>query len=366
MAKMAKITSTGEQVETTKMVKEKGMELVNEKGNEMVNERKPLRIGMISFAHMHATSYLRAALAHKDAEVVGIADEQQERVAPFTEPNGIRYFSDVDSLLQESIDAVIICSENARHLQHTEMAARAGKHVLCEKPLGTSEADMQAMIDICRQHGVQLMTAFPCRYLPSVMEAKKAVEAGEIGEIVAMKGLNRGTMPGGWFQDRSLSGGGAVLDHTVHVMDLMHWFSGSRACEVYAYADTLFHDTDIDDAGMVHVHFENGAFGVLDPSWSRPASFPTWGDVVLQIVGTKGYLNIDAFAQKNEIYSDVDGKAGWDYWGDNMDDGLIDAFVTSLLSGQNVPISGTDGFLSARVGLAAYRSAASGQPVRLD
>jgi myo-inositol 2-dehydrogenase/D-chiro-inositol 1-dehydrogenase len=195
------------------------------------------------------------------------------------------------------------------------------------------------------------------------MKAKQAIDAGEIGEIIAMKGTNRGTMPRGWFLDPALSGGGALLDHTVHVMDLMHWFTGSKAKQVYAHSETLFHEVDIDDAGMVHVEFENGVFAVLDPSWSRSASFPTWGDVTLEVIGTKGVLSIDAFAQKNEVYSDSQGKGRWSYWGDHMDAGLVDSFITALKEQREVPITGMDGYLSAKVAIAAYESARLGQPV---
>ncbi|NMO97356.1 Gfo/Idh/MocA family protein [Paenibacillus lemnae] len=328
---------------------------------------KTLKIGFISFAHMHAVSYLNAMLERADVEVVGIADENQERVAPFTEKHGIPYFENASKLLSQEINAVVICSENARHAELTREAAAAGKHILCEKPLGLSEKEMLDMIQVCKDNHVQLMTAFPCRYLASVREAKEAIDAGKIGQIIAMKGTNRGTMPGGWFLEKEHSGGGAVLDHTVHVMDLMHWFTGSVAEQVYAHAGTLFHDTAIDDAGMVHVKFQNGVFGVLDPSWSRPKNFPTWGDVTLEVIGTEGTLYIDAFAQKNDVYSDAGGKtAAWSFWGDNMDKGLVDSFVDSLLNGSEVAISGEDGYYSARVGLAAYESAETGKPVALN
>ncbi|HUC91486.1 MAG TPA: Gfo/Idh/MocA family oxidoreductase [Paenibacillus sp.] len=322
-----------------------------------------VKVGMISFAHMHAAGYLRALLQRGDVEVVGIADENRERVRPLTEQYGIPYYAEANELLRQSLNAVVICSENSRHAELTVLAANAGKHVLCEKPLGVSEEEMLDMIRVCREQGVQLMTAFPCRFIPAVIEAKQEIEAGAIGDIVAIKGTNRGTMPRGWFIDRSFSGGGAVLDHTVHVMDLMLWFTGSEAAEVYAHAETLFHEVDIDDAGIVHVRFENGIFATLDPSWSRPESFPTWGDVTLEIIGTKGVATIDAFAQKNEIYSDLHGKGQWAYWGDNMDTGLIDGFIAALKEGREVPITGTDGYRSARIALAAYESARTGAPV---
>lgn len=326
---------------------------------------KKVKVGFISFAHMHATSYLFGMLKRDDVEVIGIADEDAERVRPYSVDRGIPYYADYNELLAQELDAVVICSENARHAEITKRAAAAGKHVLCEKPLGLSEAEMLEMIQVCKDNGVQLMTAFPCRYISSVRQAKEAIDAGQIGDILAMKGTNRGTMPGGWFIEREKSGGGAVLDHTVHVMDLMHWFTGSKAEEVYAHAETLFNDTEIDDAGMVHVKFANGVVAVLDPSWSRNRTFPTWGDVTLEIIGTKGVLNIDSFAQKNDVYSDVTGKASWSFWGDDMDEGLVNSFVESIRDGKPVEITGEDGYLSARVAIAAYESASTKRTVRL-
>ncbi|MEX3619267.1 Gfo/Idh/MocA family protein [Paenibacillus glucanolyticus] len=326
---------------------------------------KKVKVGFISFAHMHAASYLLGMLKRDDVEVVGIADEDAERVRPYSVDRGIRYYADYNELLAEELDAVVICSENSRHAEITKHAAAAGKHVLCEKPLGLSESEMLEMIQVCQDNGVQLMTAFPCRYITSVRQAKEAIDAGQIGDILAMKGTNRGSMPGGWFIERDKSGGGAVLDHTVHVMDLMHWFTGSKAEEVYAHAETLFNDTEIDDAGMVHVKFANGVVAVLDPSWSRNRTFPTWGDVTLEIIGTKGVLNIDSFALKNDVYSDVTGKAAWSFWGDDMDEGLVNSFVESIRDGKPVEITGEDGYYSARVAIAAYESASTKRTVQL-
>ena len=325
-----------------------------------------LKVGMISFAHGHAHSYLNSLLAVPEVELAGIADENRSRVEALIDRHGIAYYEDYREMLKTDIDAVVICSENVHHAQQTIDSANAGKHVICEKPLGLSVAEMERMIEACESNGVQLMTAFPCRYIAAVVNAKSAIDAGEIGEIIAIKGTNRGSMPGSWFVEHSLSGGGALLDHTVHVMDLMNWFTGSRATEVYAYAATLFHnELNIDDAGMIHVKFENGVFGVLDTSWSRPKSFPTWGDVTMEIIGTKGQISIDSFAQNNELYSDAIGKGTWTNWGDSMDAYMIKAFVEALLEGRSVPISGLDGLRSAEVALAGYKSVELGQPVQV-
>ncbi|MDF2650452.1 MAG: oxidoreductase domain protein [Paenibacillus sp.] len=326
-----------------------------------------LKVGMISFAHGHAFSYLNALRANPLVEVTGIAHEVRSRVEAVVESTGIPYFEDYRELLKTDIDAVVICSENANHAEQTIDAAAAKKHVLCEKPLGVSVAEMEQMIIACEENGVQLMTAFPCRYITAVVQAKQAVDDGEIGDIVAIKGTNRGTIPSGWFLDPKLSGGGALFDHTVHVMDLMNWFlSGSKVKEVYAYAATLFNDgVEVDDAGMIHVKFDNGVFGVIDTSWSRPKTFPTWGDVTMEIIGTKGVISVDSFAQKNELYADDNGKGVYTFWGDGMDEHLVKSFVDSVLTGVPVPISGVDGLRSAEVALAGYQSVKLGQPVQI-
>ncbi|WP_159886608.1 Gfo/Idh/MocA family protein [Paenibacillus puerhi] len=327
---------------------------------------KRLKIGFISFAHGHAFSYLNALAVMPEVEIVGIAHDDKTLVEEALRRYDVPFYADYKQLLASDADAVVICSENAHHARLTIEAAQAGKHVLCEKPLGLSVADMQAMIAACHSSGVQLMTAFPCRYITPVVRAKEAVERGEIGEILAIKGTNRGTMPGGWFIDPALSGGGALLDHTVHVMDLMNWFTGARVTDVYAYAATRFHEQlAVDDTGMIHVTYDNGVFGVLDTSWSRPKAFPTWGDVTMEIIGTEGAISIDSFAQMNELYTNELGKGVWSTWGDSMDVHMMYAFVQALLENRPVPITGEDGLRSAEVALAGYESVKLGQPVRL-
>ncbi|MBA2940882.1 Gfo/Idh/MocA family oxidoreductase [Paenibacillus sp. CGMCC 1.16610] len=325
-----------------------------------------LKIGMISFAHGHAFSYFNSLLELPEVKIVGIADEVTSRVEGIAQRHEVPYYADYRDLLAQDVDAVVICSENVHHAKLVIDAANAKKHVLCEKPLGTTKEEMEQMIAACKHNGVQLMTAFPCRYLAAVVRAKEAIERGEIGDIVAIKGTNHGGNPGGWFIDKSLSGGGAVLDHTVHVMDLMNWFLQSEVKEVYAYAATLFREElEVEDAGMLHIKFENGVFAVLDTSWSRPKSFPTWGDVTMEIVGTQGVITVDGFAQKNDLFSNAAGKGQYTFWGDNMDAFMIRDFVKALRQGEQVPVTGEDGLKAAQVALAAYESAKLGQPVAM-
>jgi predicted dehydrogenase len=275
-------------------------------------------------------------------------------------------FANYEALLSTpDLDAVVICSENVRHRELTEMAAAAGKHVLCEKPLATTVADAEAMIAACKSAGVQLMTAFPCRYSPVMQRLKAALDSGSAGKIVAMRGTNRGRNPGGWFIDKALSGGGATMDHTVHVTDLMRWILQDEVREVYAEISNGISHSAFDDVGFLSLTFRQGVFGTLDASWSRPKSFPTWGDVTLEVITERGTLSMDMFSQNLVLYSDRTNSVSWHNWGGNMDDGLVAAFARAIAEGSPVPITGEDGLRAAEVALAAYRSAETQQAVTL-
>lgn len=324
-----------------------------------------VRIGMMSFAHMHAFSYAGCVNAIGKAELVGVADHNADRAKKMAEQFNTRSFDSYENLLASDIDAVIVCSENVRHRELTEMAAAAGKHVMSEKPLAPTVADAQAMIEACKKAGVKLQTAFPCRYHPAMQRAKQAIDAGQIGKLVAIKGTNHGMCPGGWFIDKKLAGGGAVIDHTVHVTDLMRWVTGSEVAEVYAEIDNKMFNEDYDDTGMLTLQFANGVFATLDSSWSRPKSFPTWGDVTMEILGEAGTISMDMFAQKMNVYSDSNMRCSWSYWGSNIDMGLVSAFVNSIAEDKPVEVTGEDGMEAVRVVEGAYESSRVGKAVKV-
>lgn len=331
----------------------------------MKSEKRPVRIGMMSFAHMHAASYADCVNRLPGAELAGIADDDSTRALEMADRFGTRCFKSYDELLAQDIDGVIVCPENIHHKALTVMAAQAGKHVMCEKPLAISMADGNAMIAACKDNGVKLQTAFPCRFSPEMAAARRAIQAGRIGKIIAINGTNHGKCPCGWFTDLSISGGGAVIDHTVHVVDLMRWTMESEVTEVYAEISNLMLHKNFDDTGILSMAFDNGVFATLDSSWSRPPSFPTWGDVTMTVVGTEGTIRLDLFAQAINRYSDSTMSASWEYFGGNVDLGLVRSFIESIAQDLPAPITGEDGLAAAAVALAAYESAVKGSPVKL-
>jgi predicted dehydrogenase len=325
------------------------------------------RIGILSVAHLHAFSYAAALQQLPEVDLVGVSDEAPERGQAFADKIGARFFPNHAALLAEGLDGAIICSENVHHRALTELAAPATRHILCEKPIATTVEDAQAMIDVCAQHGAKLQIAFPVRFAPPVASLKKLLDQQVLGRIYSLKTTNHGSMPGGWFVDRALSGGGAVIDHTVHVVDLLRWFWNTEVTEVYAEVgqDLLHPDLGIDDAGMLSFKLATGAYGTLDTSWSRPAAFPTWGDVTIEALGENGWIRLDAFKQQFEVYSNLAPKPEWVFWGSNMDLGLMRDFVQMIVEGREPSITGYDGLKALEVALAAYRSAETGQPVTL-
>ncbi|WP_059173868.1 Gfo/Idh/MocA family protein [Bacillus sp. FJAT-27445] len=323
-----------------------------------------MKIGIISFAHMHATSYASVINGMKGVTLAGIADDNEERGKEYSELFNTAYYKNYHELLDSDIDAVIVTSENSFHHQHVVAAAKAGKHVLCEKPLATTIEDGNEMIRVCEENEVFLGTAFPVRFNTPIQEAKRMIEQGVLGEILAIKGTNRGTNPGGWFIDKEKSGGGAVLDHTVHVVDIMRWFTGAEIEEVYAEIGNVYSDHPIDDCGIITMEFTNGMFATLDCSWSRNSSYPTWGDVTLEIIGSKGNAKVDAFSQKVDLYSNSEG-VKWIGWGDDMDTGLIEDFVKSIKEGKPPLATGHAGLKAVEVALAAYQSFDKKSPVKL-
>lgn len=325
-----------------------------------------VRIGILSFAHMHTYSYANCILKNPGCELVGVADIDTVRAEKMASQLGCRAYSSYEELLAApNLDAVVIGSENVHHRELTELAASAGKHILCEKPLATSIADAVAMIEICKSSGVQLMTAFPCRFSPVMKRLKEMIESGKAGKILAFRGTNRGSNPGGWFCDPSLSGGGATIDHTVHVTDLMRWLLNEDVSEVYAEISNGIQHQDFDDVSFISMTFPSGVFATLDASWSRPMAFPTWGDVTLEVITDRGTISMDMFSQNLVQYSNKSQNVSWHNWGGNMDYGLIDSFVKSLSMRNNVEISGMDGLKATQVALYAYESSRTGTPMRI-
>ncbi len=330
-----------------------------------------LRVALLSSAHVHAAGWLAGLRRRPEVTVIGVADEDETRGRIFATEHGLPWFASYETLLAEGPDAVVINSENTRHALLVELAAAAGAQILCEKPLATTAAAARRMLAQCEAAGVMLMTAFPLRFSPPVLAARETLQAGSLGRVYGCNATNQGQLPAHvpWFIDPQLAGGGALMDHVVHVADLLRWFFGSEAREVYAQANRILHRElapQVETGGVVLLDFEDGSFASIDCSWSRPPQYPTWGNVKLEIVAERGLLTLDAFRQASTVYQRGAPGAQLAYWGSDANQGLIDEFVDALLQGRAPSISGHDGLQASAIAEAALLSARSGEPVRLQ
>ncbi len=325
-----------------------------------------LRVGILSFAHVHAPAYAEALREIPGAMLAGIWDDVVERGQQAAARYATRFHSDLGELLSV-VDTVIVTAENTRHKALVLAAAGAGVPVLCEKPLATTVEDALQMIRACAHAGVQLGTAFPVRYSAAVQSLRETVQGGVLGETLMIRATNRGKYPGGWFGDPELSGGGALMDHTVHVADLLRWIWEREFAQVYAEVATRHHPLVVDDSGLLLITLDGGVFASLDASWSRPVNaFPTWGDVTMEVTGTVGVARVDVFAQNVEFFDNARGRTEWRAWGDNLDRLMLEDWLRAVRQGELAPISGEDGLRTVELALAAYASARTNLPIQLS
>ncbi len=325
-----------------------------------------MRVGLSGIAHVHADAYV-GNLGAGGATIVGVTDHDEARGRRFASDHGLSWFASREALLAAGTDGVVVCSETARHLEDVSAAADAGVAVLCEKPLATREEDAAAIVARCDAAGVGLMTAFPMRYSPPMRQVARRVHAGDLGEVWAAQGTNQGELPmrhRAWFVDPAESGGGALMDHVVHVADVLRWYLRRDPLEVYAATNRILHRdlVAVETGALVMLTYADGTFASIDASWSKPDVYPTWGGLTLELVGERGVIAVDAFRQHLVLHGGPDGPLGWPSWGSDANQGMIDDFLAMLREGTAPAVTGHDGLAATRVALAAQRSAATGAP----
>jgi predicted dehydrogenase len=183
-------------------------------------------------------------------------------------------------------------------------------------------------------------------------------------------GTNQGELPKRhceWFVDPELAGGGAVMDHTVHLADVLRWYLDSEVVEVYAQTNRILHggEVEVETGGLLMLTFANGVFASIDCSWSKPDYYPAWGGLTFELVTERGSVLVDAFKQNLTVYSHTQQRPTWAHWGSDTNQAMLEEFVAAIREDRPPWVSGLDGYRALEVALAAYESARIGQPVRL-
>lgn len=277
-------------------------------------------IGVGSISECHIESYKK----NPDVELYAFCDINEETLKLKGERHGItRLYTNLDEMLAlKEIDAVSVCTWNSEHKSCTIAALKAGKHVLCEKPMSVSKADAEEMQKVAEENGKLLMIGFVRRYGNDCRIVKDFIDADTLGELYYAKAtyLRRNGNPGGWFGDKSRSGGGPLIDLGVHVIDLVRYLMGNpKPVSVYGATFKKLDNRpnikgkqgyksigagnkdicDVEDLATALIRFDNGAVLSIEASFSLNIKKD---EGTIELFGTKGGAKLNP---ELEIYNDT-------------------------------------------------------------
>jgi len=284
-----------------------------------------IRVGMISYDHVHAEFRSRALKEMTDdVEIVAVADHDESRASEAQRKFGGRPYRDYRELLQRNdLDLVFIHSANNEHKAMVLDTVSAGKALFCEKPLATSARDALEMTRAVESAGLRNTVGFCSRYIPEAERAKQIIDRGSLGQIISVQaviglaGIREIGCPGhmaDWMEDPNRGGGGALIDEGSHAFDLLHWFVGDVEAVCGATANIAKPAIAVEDSAMTLVRFKGGALGSLSTLWSLNIDIGMRS--TLQLFGTNGTLFVDLTTKAPglSLYSeDAEDKAlqGW-------------------------------------------------------
>jgi predicted dehydrogenase len=319
-----------------------------------------------------------------EADLVALCDVDEARmaaVAADTHPR--KTYTQIDALLADpEVDAVSVALPNFLHAPVTIQALEAGKHVLCEKPLALNAGEAERMVETARRVGRKLMVHFNVRFNPTSQAVKRAIDGGALGEVYYARSVwhrKRGIPKlGGWFTQKSASGGGALIDIGVHRLDLCLWLMGfprpvSVTGATYGYLGRALGDRegksfDVDDLAAAFIRFENGASLTLETSWA--SNTEKREDQWTQLFGVQGGAIIrntdEGYQFEARLFQDVDGQVETEV--PETPQPLETAqqhFCRSILNDTEPLAPGEQGLTVMRILDAIYESARTGNEVKL-
>ena len=255
-----------------------------------------VKIGMLSFAHVHAHGYAKQVSENERAEIVAVWDHMEPRGKEAAEQYGVPFYADIDRILELDIDAVVVNVETNLHPEVMIAAARAGKHIFTEKALAITVEECDRIVAAVEQAGVKFMISLPSRCNPELLLAKKVVDDGLLGEITFGRGrvahcasLDKWFKGGSaWFVDAEQAGGGALFDLGCHRMDVIRWMMGEPK-KVMSIINNFSPNYAVDDNSATLIEFANKGIGVVDVAFVHRS-----GPNPFELYGSEGSLTMGA------------------------------------------------------------------------
>ncbi len=339
-----------------------------------MDEVKVCVIGTGRAGMVHAIN-LRWHVPH--ARLVAVVDSDAERAGNAAAEVGLPgkgVTRLADALALTDVDALVITTPTFTHAPFVRDAAAHGLHVLCEKPMALTVTECDDMIAACERASVTLQLAFMRRFDPPFVQAKRQLEAGEIGDPIMVRSLTRGPgLPPAWANDIKTSNG-MLAEVNSHDFDAVRWLTGAEYEEVHARGGALKRPDmratlpDFYDVAVVSARMRNGTFGIIDGVCPSEYGY----DARAEIVGSRGVLFAGDIRSPGAARVTREGGAvGTHYasWRERFAEAYraeATHFVECVREGRTPAVGGRDGRAAVAAVVAANRSLREGTPVRVD
>jgi len=271
----------------------------------------------------------------------------------------------------KDIDIVYIILPNGMHAEYTIRAAKAGKHVLCEKPMANTVEECQAMIDACKETNVKLMIAYRCHYEPFNLDAIERIRKGELGsirQITADHGMNVDPVENDkhkWRLDKKLAGGGSLMDIGIYSLNATRYLTGEEPIEVTAFESTDKSDPrfqEVEDRIHFILRFPSGILATVTSSYSiEPVHH-------YRVFGDKAWLDLDpatSYRDHNSVTGNSKGRMQHKIEEGNQFAGELDHIAECVRDNKEPRSSGQEGLRDVRIIMAAYQSAREKRAIAL-
>jgi myo-inositol 2-dehydrogenase/D-chiro-inositol 1-dehydrogenase len=336
---------------------------------------EPYRVGLLG-AGWISRKYLTAFRDVAEGRPIGVWSRTRESAESLARRGDLALATiDVDELIAAS-EVVCVNSINALHAEHGVRAARAGRHVIVEKPLATSFDEGRTLVSACREAGVGLGYAEELCFVPKFVRAREIARSGDLGEVLHVRQReSHGGPYSPWFFTREEAGGGVLMDMACHGIELVRWLLGKPAVsEVSAEIRSTgkLHETELDDHSHTHLLFESGVTASCEASWILQGGMQS----VLEVWGTRGHLAVDLLGETGiRVFtpkgSAVAGTApGWAHGlthpaRENGYPQELSHFLGCFREGRVPEEGGEDGLAVLEILQAAYASARAGRRITL-
>lgn len=338
-----------------------------------------VKIGVIGCGSIAQHRHLPEYKMNERVELVAVCDINTERANSVAQQYGVKAYTNYEELLASgTVEAVSVCTPNYLHAPISVAALNSGVHVLCEKPMATSEEEAKAMIEAAKTNGKKLMIGHNQRFVASHQKARELIEKGEIGKIYSFRTAFGHGGPEGWSVDGKESWFfkkdeafiGAMGDLGVHKTDMLRYILNEEIVEVGAFVESNAKDfANVDDNAVCVLKTESGIIGTLAASWAYNGK----EDNSTIVYGEKGILRLEddptyslvAQYATGEVVNYELGKIQSNDEGGQSNSHVIEQFVDAVAEDKESPVPGEEGLKSLAVILAALKSSQTKQITRV-